>query len=215
MELKAIDSSRVVFLTSVHRPEGQLFLPFAAGALVSRYQFQKVPKGDEISSDILKFEIGVFNGVGINEMSIYPDGVVVASRADTRLIDEFIDDVMNWSKSELGLKETGIPPREKHYESALVIQMNISERWAIPSLDKASAFLTNAQVDYGLKGFSFGFGGYSLLVDAMAYPGRKPVPFTLSRRINVPFEADIFYSTAPLKTEHHLTLLESIEADLH
>jgi hypothetical protein len=214
MELAAIDNSSVVFLTSVHRPEGQLFLPYVAGALVTRYHFQRIPKDDEMSADILKFEMGEFNGVGINELSIYQDGLIVKSRANTRLIDEFIDDLMVWAQGELGLKETGIPPREKHYESAIVIKMSVGKKWAIPSSDKTNAFLTNAQIEYGLKEFLFSFGGYSSLVDTTAYPGRKPVPFTLARRVNVPFDADIYYSTAPLKTDDHLVLLENIEADL-
>lgn len=211
MEFKAFEYSRVVFLMSVHRPAGQLFMPYAGAALVARYHFQKVPTTEEISGDILNFGIGVFNGIGINEMQIYPDGLVITTRADTGLIEAFFDDLWSWAEGEWGLRETGIPPKERHYESAIVVKMEAGRKWKLPYSDEICSYLSSAQVSYGLREFKFSPGGYSSIVDTTAYPGRKPAVFTLARRINVPFEADIFYSAAPLNTEHHLDLLAKIE----
>lgn len=214
MELKAIEYSRIVFLTSVHRAKGQLFLPFAAGELASRYHFQKIPTGDQLSSDILKFEQGVFGDIGINELSIYPDGIIVSTRADADIIELFLNDLLMWAEADLGVTETGIPPREKHYESAIIVKMQLGRKWNIPFAVETCNFLSKAQTDYGLKEFEFQLGGYSFVVDTTSYPNRKPIPFTLARRIGVSFDADIYYSTAPLRTKHHLELLEKIEKNL-
>jgi len=211
MEFKAYEYSRVVFLRTAHRAAGQLFLPYAGHALVSRYLFQKAPVGQELSSDILKFEMGVFNEIGINEMQIYPDGIMITTRADTGFIEKFFEDLWSWAERELGLRETGIPPREQHYESAIIVKMDLGNRWTVPFMDEVNTYLANAQTSYGLKEYKFSFGGYSSMVDSTSYTGRKPAFFTLARRVNVPFEANIFYSTAPLKTEHHLDLLSGLE----
>ncbi|MGQ0443940.1 MAG: hypothetical protein ACT4O2_02125 [Beijerinckiaceae bacterium] len=211
MELKAIESSRVVFLTSVHRPAGQLFMPSAAAMLVNRYHFQKIPGPDDGADGILKFDQGVYNNVGINELAIFPDGLVVTTRAYTNVIDEFIDDLMAWAKHELGIQETGIPPRERHYESTLIVNMSVGSRWNIPYIDHINSSLKRYQSEYGLRDFDFTFGGFSSIVDSTVYAGRKPIAFSVVRRINVPIDADIFYSTAPLKTEDHLALLSDLE----
>src|SRR5665213_1022556 len=155
MEFKAFEYSRVVFLMSVHRPAGQLFLPYAGAALADRYHFQNVPGGAELSADVLKFGMGVFNDVGINELQIYPDGIMISTRGDTGLVEAFFDDLWGWAQSELGLRETGIPPNDKHYESALIVKMDTGGKWKLPFGDEIASYLSQSQSDYGLRAFEF------------------------------------------------------------
>jgi hypothetical protein len=157
---------------------------------------------------------GIFEGVGINEFTMYQDGMVVSSRANTDLLDAFIEDLLVWARNELGLVETGVPPRERHYESALVVTLEIDVSAAFPWMQKLNATLTERQVNYGLRPFDFSFGAISVANDPLTYGGRRPIPFTIARRVNVPFEADTYYATAPLKTADHLAVLEALEADL-
>ena len=126
MELKTVDNSRVILLTQLHRPAGQLFLPMALEAIVNRYHFQKFPSPESCSFVSLSFQQGVFDGVAIDEFAIYPDGVVVSSRSNTDDLDAFVDDLLAWARSDLGLIETGVGPRERHYESALVVILRIN-----------------------------------------------------------------------------------------
>jgi hypothetical protein len=212
MELKAIDNGRVVYLTHAWRPKGQLFLPAALEALLNRYHFQKFPTQEELLSDTILFQHGVFEDVGINEFGIYEDGLVVASRADTDFLDRFIEDVLTWAEATFELIEVDIPPKEHHYESALIVSMKI--KGSFPHLANLNQSLTLSQEKYGLRPFEFAFSALQVANDATMYGGKKPIPFTLARRVNVPFDADIYYATAPLKTGDHLLALEALERDL-
>jgi hypothetical protein len=55
MELVAIDLSRVIYLTQIVRPAGQLYIPDAAAKLVQRYSFAKFPSMDELTKDAFTF----------------------------------------------------------------------------------------------------------------------------------------------------------------
>lgn len=212
MELKAIDNSRVVYLTQVRRPKGQLFLPVALQSLLSRYHFQKFPTEQELFSETLAFQHGLFDDIGINEFSIYQDGLIVASRANTDVLDAFIADILAWSADALGLVQVDIPPQERHYESALIVTMKVGA--SFPKLDGLRQSLTATMEQYGLRPFEFSFSAVQVAADETAYAGRRPIPFTLVRRVQVPFESDIYFSTAPLKTNDHLAALEALERDL-
>ena len=109
------------------------------------------------------------------------------------------------------MKETGIPPIERHFESAIVVEMNVKSKKALSYLDEIAPFLTACQEGYGNPNFIFDFAAISSAIDPTKYPGGKPIAFTLAKRVNVPFEANIYYSTAPLTTEHHLQMLERLE----
>ena len=211
MELKAIEYSRVIFLTSVTRPAGQLFLPLAVKSLVDRYRFQQIPSAQELSENAFLFKMGEFRGVAIAELEIYPDGMIVTSRADSDLLDQFIEDLMGWAESDLGVVETGIPPHEKHYESALVISMELDSSKSLPFEQLICKTLSEYQQSYGLRPFQFQFGAISWAIDPTKYTGRGAVPFTLARRVNVPFDAGIYFSSAPLKTSDHLAVLQELE----
>lgn len=169
---------------------------------------------EELVGDVFLFNHGVFDGVGINEFGIYSDGILVASRANTDILDAFLDDLMSWARQELGIIETGVPPRERHYESALVVSLRINESRSFPFSNILCSALTRYQESYGLKPFDFSFGAFSVATDTTAYGGRKPIPFTIARRVNVPFDANVFYATAPLKTADHIALLEALESEM-
>ncbi len=74
--------------------------------------------------------------------------------------------------------------------------------------------LSERQAAYGLRQYEFSFNAISVATDPLTYVGRKPIPFTIARRVNVTFDTDTYYATAPLKTADHLATLEALEADL-
>jgi hypothetical protein len=213
MKLHAIEASRLVYLVHVTRPAGQVFLPKAAQALIARYNFQVFPTAEQLTGDVFTFKMGEFEGCAIDEFSIHTDGMIVASKSNTTLLDGFVGSLFEWAAEGLGLERTEVPPHERHYESYLIVSMDIEE--FLPKAFSASALLLQKkQEGYGLKPFKFDFGGLSLAVDATLYTGRKPVAFTLARRVNAPFSEKFFYSSAPLKTDDHVALLEKLEKDL-
>jgi hypothetical protein len=162
----------------------------------------------------LIFQHGVFDDVGINQLAIYQDGIIVTSRANTNFLDRFVDDLLAWSEAELGLVQVDMPPRERHYESNIIVGMNMSGDRSFSFLRRLNGSLREYQKGYGLTAFEFAFSAIQVAADVTAYAGRKPCPFTIARRVNVPFGADIYYCTAPLKTDDHLAVLEAFEQEL-
>jgi hypothetical protein len=213
MNFKGFELSRLIKFTTVARPAGQIFLPAAVTKIAERYSFQKMPTLEQLVAppQTFTFSTGAFGDFGIHELSIYSNGVIVAAAVSTLTLEAFLADLLRWAASEIGLKETGIPPIELHYESAVVVEMSVKSAKALAYLDEISPFLTACEESYGNPNFIFDFGAISSTIDLTKYPGQKPIAFTLAKRVNVPFEANIYYSTAPLTTNHHLQLLEKLE----
>lgn len=211
MNFKGFDNNRVTLLTGVARQKGQLFLPIAVEKLVQRYRFQKVPTMEQMLANTFVFTHGLFEDVGISEVGIYSNGIVASAPTSTETLEQLIHDILAWADTEFELKEVGVIPREWHYESSIVVGMNLNSDKAMPFLREVASSLSQYQESYGLRKFSFDFGGISSAVDTTKYPGRSPAVFSLARRVSVPFKSNIFYSTAPLKTADHFQLLEKIE----
>jgi hypothetical protein len=209
MELLAIESSRIVYLTQVFRPSGQLYFPDAVTKLVERYSFFKAPSPDQVLP--LTFSVGKFQDAQIAEFAIYNDGFIVSSASDTDLLDAFIDDLLSWSASEFGLIQMAPAKSEKFYESSVVVKAtsNLSESLR-PQNDLAATLakaLKSAKISAPLK-----LGGFIFDFDPSEFSGkRKPFRLVVDRRVGVPFAENIFYSQAPFRTKDHLNVLRSLE----
>jgi hypothetical protein len=211
MELVTIENSRIILLTQVHRPGGQTYLPEAAAKLVQRYSFAKYPSVEEILKGTLSFSVGLFGGAQIQEMTIYNDGVIVASRSDTDILDAFLEDLFAWIAKEFGIVPVITNRPEKHHESTLVVKAKRDLALAIkPAREVGDAFnrmwrKNYFDVDYANSGFSLG-------CDAQQFKGRRhPTNFALERRMGIVFEENVFFSVAPLRTKDHLDFLARVE----
>ena len=212
MELINIESSRIIFLTQVHRPGGQLYLPEAFEKVKHRYSFTVVPKPDDAGKDGFAFQIGKFDNAQIQEMRIYSDGVIVTSSSNMEILDRFLADMLKWSEIELGLTTTSLAKPEKHYESNIIVRAKTD----ISKAHKPNEKLLSIFADY-LSAKVVGQPHYELtgmFVDADPEASkniRRPHRFTVERRLGIPFRQNVFFSWAPLTTNDHLILLEQLE----
>lgn len=213
MELASIEGSRIILLTRLVRPVGQVYLPDAALKVAERYSFAKPPSVQELGTEPMTFSIGKFQDVQINEFQIYSDGIVVSARSPTEVVDAFISDLLSWSEKEFGLSLAVDAKPQKFIESSIVVK---STKDLVLSLSPANAVLDLVnealrgrvtEVRYQLSGFSFD-GDPA----AFAAQRRKPLRFGIERRVNAPYTDNLFFSVAPLHTGDHLALLSAIEA---
>jgi hypothetical protein len=210
MELVAIENCRVLCLTQMYRPAGQLFLPAAAAKLISRYSFAKPPSTiDDLSKDVVTFSIGAFGDIAINELTIYPDGLVAVSKSNTSKIRSFIVDLLEWAKKEFGIIELDIVPTQTYYESAIVVRAASDVLRAVKPMHDAAAALRKrliAQAD------AVAYEPFAFVLDVdSTRTSRRLMRFTLERRIGVPFEENVFFSIAPLETDDHIEFLGELE----
>jgi hypothetical protein len=209
MELTGIDNSRIIFLTQVRRPDGQIYLPDAIAKIVERYSFVKAPNPDDALP--YTFKVGKFRDSQIAELGIYNDGIIVSSASDTDLLDAFLDDLLSWSMKEFGLQQLATIPTEKFYESGVVVQSTTdlasSLRPKIDITDIVAEAMKSAKIETEIK-----FSGAIFDFDVGALKRkRKPFRLIVDRRVNVAFSDNIFFSQAPFRTKDHLEILKSLE----
>lgn len=212
MELIGIERTKIVSLFFVSNPAGQPDRAVMADALAQRYNFAVAPKKiEDLRADKVTFAEGAFEGTSIESLEVFPDGIVVAAKSPSEKIDGFIDDMLAWGENVFGLRRVETQTVNKIYESHLVLS---SERKLFAALDemtkvqnKFQELLVNtSNIDAKVEPF-----GFSFAVDQTKIAGLKPISFRLERKSDAAFASNLFYSSAPLKTLDHLTLLESIE----
>ena len=115
MELIGHDLSRIVYLTTMNRREGGVFLPDIAQKVIEKYSFVKYPNLDELQKENLAFKLGKFRDFQIDELRVYTDGVIVASKCSTEILSEFLGDLLVWIKSDFGYREITILKPEMHF----------------------------------------------------------------------------------------------------
>jgi hypothetical protein len=217
MELVQIENSRIIFLTQVHRPTGQLYFPAAAAKLVERYSFVKAPDPDQYINQPLPyvFSIGKFRDAQITDLQFFSDGLIVSSASDTDLLDGFIEDLMSWATKEFQLVQMTTAKPEKFYESSIVVKSVSNLPMALDPQNNVADTLKMAMESANIKS-AFALSGFMLDLDPGEFPGkRKPFRFVVDRKVGVPFSENIFYSQAPFRTQDHLAVLRSLEHMVH
>jgi hypothetical protein len=217
MELVQIENSRIIFLTQVHRPTGQLYFPDAAAKLVERYSFVKAPNPDHHLDQPLPyvFSVGKFQDAQITELSIFSDGLIVSSVSDTDLLDGFIEDLMSWATKELLVVQMTTAKPEKFYESSIVVKSTSDLPMSLDPQNNVTGTLKTAMESANIQS-GFTLSGFMLDLDPGEFAGkRKPFRFVVDRRVGVPFSENIFYSQAPFRTQDHLAVLRSLETMVH
>jgi hypothetical protein len=213
MELINIESSRVIYLTQVHRPGGQLYLPEAFEKVKQRYAFTIVPQIDEPAKDGWGFLIGKYDNAQIQEMRIYSDGIIVTSSSNMDILDRFLIDLLKWSETELGLITTGLAKPEKHYESCLIVRADTDLSKVYNPNEKLSKIFSE-YLDVNVVGRPpYQLTGLVAECDPETNKNqRRPHRFSIERRVGMPFKSNVYYSWAPLTTNAHLALLQQMES---
>jgi hypothetical protein len=212
MELVAIDESRVVHLTTVTRPAGQMYLPEVATKLITRYGFAKPPTLDDLLKDVQVFGIGKFDDIAIQELRIYSDGIIASSRSNTAKIEAFISDLFAWAEKEIGLVTAVIAKPEKYYESVLMVKSKVDLAKALAPADAVLLAFQRTWKHSNSIEASFVPSGILLDCDAHKFAGRrKPARISVERRVGFPFEENVFYCGAPVSTNDHLAFLAALE----
>ena len=213
MKLLAIEMSRLTALFHVTRSAGQLYLPAAVAAISERYSFAGVPNTlGEMNSERIDLEHGQFHGNAIEVLEIYNDGIVIASRSNTDVIDEFFSDLCEWMGVELGLSMIKTRSVDRIYDSNLIFEASEKILKPLEAIMNVGAMIeSDLKSTCGLD-VKFEPFGMSLAVDQTQNSALKPTVFRIERRVGTEFPLNQFISTAPLTTSQHLNVLKSLEA---
>ncbi len=144
----------------------------------------------------------------VDRFTVFNDGLVADSSSSTDEADLFLDDVISWAKQELPRAEVYGP---RYYLSQIEIQMNTSlERFA-PQFMPIGEKLTSLLNTYGLSVPRYEVTAIQMNFDQTGRLPPQPGAFFIDRRLNVPYNDNVWFAQAPLKTADHIALLKEID----
>lgn len=194
-----------------------VYMPDVVRGLLRKYRFVRVPlTADELSppeGTPVSFAGGrLVEGertTVIRSLQLYPQGVAVETGTSTDDADLVINDLSN----EWGI-EVNARPLARMYVSQIEYQSAMSFDQLCPPAARFGERLSGLLSEYGNVPPvpEYTFTGFQLSFD----PAR-PVPaceFKVERRANVPHDAHVYFSQAPLKTSDHVTVLQELERSL-
>ena len=138
-------------------------------------------------------------------LQLYSDGVWAETNTNTTDSEAFLNDLLNWSKTELGMNYSPGMIKSKGYQSELVIRSNIVLTTVCDGLSKFAKRLASVPFNGRAK-------RQELVTVSFGADGDPSANFTFDRRTGAPFAENKFYCRAPLPTDEHFRLLQEFEA---
>jgi hypothetical protein len=213
MRLQNIIGSKAIRFFSGSSQFGNPYMPATIQLLQENFGFVQVPRSLEEydASNGVKFFHGNFEGVTIDLLEIYSDGISVQTKTNTDVGDKFIDNLIELVSKKMNFKMREIPHKRRLYTSELeiILEKNISEAFEkFSNVCKIMNKSFQKQADdippVEMTGIIFNY-------DAVHSPHLKPGVFSLERRRGFAFDTNIYFATAPLPTDLHLETLAEIE----
>lgn len=221
MKLETILLGRVIRPGRFIGRPGGLYLYDVNKALIERYGFAKAPvKLEEYDeSKGVTYQHGKFSAktsegvreIVIDMFQIFNNGVLADVRFDTSAADQFLDDVIAWSVTTWGAIFQDNEPVEKIYLSNLEISFSKPLTAYVPSSSLLGGEISKYLTQYGLKHEPYEVTGIALHFDKTLMQNSLLTNFTLARREGSSFKTGLYFSSAPLKTADHISLLENLE----
>ncbi len=230
MKLVSIILGEAVRLFQARNPIGGTYLPDLVDGFKERYGFLEAPTSLQefdpskgITFRHGKFKIGerilpdgrIYEEIVIDSFQIFSDGFVVGTQSFAEDADLFLNDVIGWAFKAFGSTIIEGSPIQYAYNSHIEVSFLKS---LTPLFDKISTLnkrVTSALTSYGsITPPSYQIAGFSLHCDLTNMAPPRPGAFTFERRAQEPYSSNLYFSSAPLKTEDHLKLLEELEKTL-
>ncbi len=211
MDLRKIVASRTIRFFAAE--SGGVYMPDAAVLLKEKFRFMRVPETyeDYQDSEKRKFMHGTFKGTVIESIEVHPDGVVVDTKANTSISDEFIDEMIDLVTKELNFSLVEMPNTKRTYVSEVEVFLDKELDEAFKGFNAACKKINDTVSGYADSISSFQPTGLIIDYDRTASPHLSPHSFILDRRRAASFDTKIYYSIAPLPTDVHLEVIKDIE----
>ena len=161
------------------------------------------------------FQHGNFKDLTIEKLTVYENGALCQSdNATTAQIEEFMDDALQWSHDAFGVDLARFKRGPRAYTSSLVLKADfqLGERFAaFASFGKAIGDVLRS---YGQQAPDFQVGTIGFHGDYTKMPIPQAGSFVFERRAANPYSSGLYFSSAPVRTEDHMNLLNALESAL-
>lgn len=196
------------------------YLPETIQALKERYDFVGVPTtiqeivpADPNQGNV--FRIGRFehNGrtIPVDILHIFHLGAAASTPTSTEDSDLFLDDLLGWASSKFNVTFTEHGKRA--YTSQLEFQLDRPLPDYVPQLRSIGMMIPQFLPEFwSVKPF-YEVSSITFSFDPAARVG-KLGNVRIERREGIDYDANLYFSEAPLGTKDHIALLEAFEASL-
>lgn len=198
-----------------------VYMPDLIRGLQERYQFAAIPRRIEDllppdpTTTPVELSHGVINYQGrtivIRALRIFAQAISTQVAASTDDSEWLLEDVMAWASEKFALKFTESSPR-RAYTSELEIEFAAHlEDYYFPGITKIGKMLADALQAQGYTTDVPPFQVASWTLNADPSKLALASDFRIERRVPFPYDMNLYYSQAPLKTAAHIEILEQIE----
>lgn len=198
---------------SAKRTGGGLPAPKLARALEEKYGFFQGPRVIE-DYDLTKGVVFLhceYQGKVIDKLSLFNDGIVCDAKASTEFSDAFIDDVLETLRTVAGLDTEAGKTLIQIYMSRIEVQADLDLGKSFSLFSKFGRDVAASIRSYGQKVNDYVPTGLSFHFDWPNPKEARPPALTFERREGVAYSENVYFSSAPLRTDDHLNHLIELE----
>ncbi len=198
---------------SVKRADGNLPAPKLARAIEEKYGFFQGPRVIE-DYDLSKGVVFLhceYRGQIIDKLSIFNDGIVCDAKGPTELSDDFVDDVLETLRELAGLDSEAGKTRVQIYMSRLEVHSELDVGKFFLAFSEFGKSVASSIRGYGQNVNDYVPSGLSFHYDWPNPKEPRPPAVTFERREGVAYGENIYFSSAPLRTNDHLKHLMELE----
>jgi hypothetical protein len=184
-------------------------------ALSARYGFVKFPQKleDFDFSKGVTFEGGRFQDVTIQRFQIFTNVLVAETASSTTDSERVLEDALVWGAETFGLLYRPGMIKRKAYVSQLTFYSGSILPNLNPALLKVAKKLNSRVPEYFGYELKYKPSAFAISYDPLEIKNGA-AQFSIEARSEVPSAENKYFSTAPLPTEEHIELLQTLEADL-
>jgi hypothetical protein len=217
MQLASVLLARAyaVFQIEDLNPNGTVYYPEIATALVGRYGFQKYPsKPEEFDeSKGIEFHDGRLRETVINKLVILNRGIYVDTGASTDVSEDILRDMLEWGETNFGFAFSPDMLKKRAYVSNITFHSEVNLVELHPALREICAVVTQqVEENFGRK-LIYEPEAVQLQFDNLT-TNFGTAAFLIQRREGVAFSENKYFSASPLKTKIHIALIEALEKQL-
>jgi hypothetical protein len=217
MQLSAVLLARVIAFAEMNdlNPRGKVRLPMVASMIVERFGFAKYPQKPEEfdESKGVEFGDGSFDGIGVDKLTIWFNGVGIDVRSSTDEARDLLEKSFQWLKNEVGLNYKPEMIKRWAYLSQLTFYSDVDFDAVHPAFANLGKRLT--EMVSRIQGSEFKFQSNWLGWGFDRTIKQFPISdFSIQRRKDTPYAENKYFSQAPLPTDEHIKILEQFETEL-
>lgn len=216
MKLSKYMVSSVIRLFKEERSDSQnkFYIGDFANAIRDRYKFLQSPV--KIEEFNLKSGVEFIHGIFkedqvIGKFKIYNNGIYCEAMLPTEIISEFVDDVFDWARNDFGMTIKDADAPSQIFVSNVEVECHTSLAQALGKFSSINDKITALLASYGQEVPTFEATHVTFHCDTLKIEGVRPTMFSFERRAEQPFDAEMYYSSAPLKSKDHLKILDVLE----